>query len=170
MANPIYNTLFLCTGNSARSLMAECSLDRRGEGRFRAFSAGSHPAGAPHPRALALLRSLHYDVSPLRSKSWSEFAAPGAPAMHFVITVCDSARGEPCPVWPGQPIVAHWGVVDPAAAEGPPALALLAFRRAYTELDRRIELLTSLPIAALDRLALQAQLEAIGKITLPRAR
>jgi len=163
MAPPVYNALFLCTGNSARSLMAECALSRRGPDRFRAFSAGSRPTGAPHPRALALLRSLHYDVSGLRSKSWDEFAAPGAPELHFVITVCDNARGETCPVWPGRPVSAHWGVADPVAAEGPEDLALLAFRRAYTELDRRIELFTCLPIASLDRLNLQTRLEAIGK-------
>jgi len=167
---PVFNVLFLCTGNSARSLMAECALNRRGEGRFHAFSAGSHPIGAPHPRALARLRSLHYDVAELRSKSWSEFAVPGAPEMHFVITVCDHARGESCPVWPGRPLRAHWGVADPAAAEGPAEAVERAFRRAYLELDRRIELFTSLPIAALDRLALQERLEAIGKGALPHAR
>jgi arsenate reductase len=163
MSTPLYNVLFLCTGNSARSLMAECALARWGEGRFGSFSAGSHPKEAPHPRTLALLEARHYDVSGLRSKSWDEFAAPGAPELHFVFTVCDDARGESCPVWPGQPMTAHWGVPDPAAVEGPDDLVELAFRRAYGELEERIKLFTSLPLEALDRIALRAKLEAIGK-------
>jgi protein-tyrosine-phosphatase len=160
---PRYNVLFLCTGNSARSLLAECALARWGEGRFASFSAGSHPKDTPHPHALALLESLHYDVSGLRSKSWDEFAAAGAPELHFVFTVCDNARGETCPVWPGQPISAHWGVADPAAVEGPEDRITRAFERAYRELEARIKIFASLPVEALDRAQLGAKLEAIGK-------
>ena len=163
MSGRVYNTLFLCTGNSARSLMAECSLTRWGGGRFRAFSAGSHPKTAPHPLTLQLLRELNYDVTGLRSKSWDEFARPGAPPLDFVFTVCDRARGETCPVWPGQPMTAHWGSDDPALAEGTHDEKLRAFRRIYTAIDNRIKIFTSLPIEALDRLALGRKLEAIGK-------
>ena len=163
MSGPPYHVLFLCTGNSARSLMAECALARLGGDRFEAFSAGSQPKDAPHPRTLALLESLHYDVSGLRSKSWDGFARPGAPELHFVFTVCDNARGETCPVWPGQPMTAHWGVADPAAAEGPEDRIVLAFKRAYGELEARIRLFTSLPLEALDRIQLQAKVDAIGK-------
>lgn len=159
-----YRVLFLCTGNSARSLMAECALRRWGAGRFEAFSAGSHPKGAPHPQAIELLRSLGHDTSGLRSKSWDEFAGPGAPELHFVFTVCDAARGESCPVWPGQPVTAHWGMADPASAEGSEEQVRLAFRCAYGELDNRIKLFTSLPIEGLDRLSLQARVEGIGKL------
>jgi arsenate reductase len=161
-----YNVLFLCTGNSARSLMAECALARWGGARFRAFSAGSRPTGAPHPLALALLRSLGHEVSGLRSKSWEEFAAPGAPPLHFVFTVCDRARAEACPVWPGQPMTAHWGSDDPALAEGSDAEKLRTFRRVYTELESRIKLFVSLPLESLDRLALARGLDAIGKTDL----
>ena len=143
--------------------MAECALNRRGEGRFRAFSAGSHPTGAPHPRALALLRALHYDVAELRSKSWSECAAPGAPEMHFVITVCDDARGESCPVWPGRPLRAHWGVADPAAATGPAEVVERAFQRRLPGARSADRAVHEPSDRRLDRLALQERLEAIGK-------
>jgi arsenate reductase len=159
----LYNTLFLCTGNSARSLMAECALARWGRNRFQAFSAGSHPKGAPHPLTLEFLRRWHYDVSGLRSKSWDEFAAPGAPPLHFVFTVCDRARSETCPVWPGQPVTAHWGCEDPVLAEGSDEEKLRVFRRVYTELENRIKIFVSLPIESLDRLALKRRLDAIGK-------
>jgi arsenate reductase len=158
-----YNTLFLCTGNSARSLMAECALARWGGSRFQAFSAGSQPKGAPHPLAIELLRTYRYDVSGLRSKSWDEFAAPGAPPLHFVFTVCDRARSEVCPVWPGQPVTAHWGSDDPALAEGSHDEQLRVFRRVYTELENRIKIFVSLPVESLDRLALKRKLDAIGK-------
>jgi arsenate reductase len=158
-----YNTLFLCTGNSARSLMAECALARWGGARFQAFSAGSQPKGAPHPLTLELLRRYRYDVSGLRSKSWDEFAAPGAPALDFVITVCDRARGEACPLWPGQPVTAHWGCDDPALAEGTDEEKLRSFRRVYSELENRIKIFVSLPIESLDRLVLRRKLDAIGK-------
>ena len=158
-----YNTLFLCTGNSARSLMAECALARWGGRRFQAFSAGSQPKAAPHPLTLELLRDCDYDVSNLRSKSWDEFAAPGAPPLHFVFTVCDRARGEACPVWPGQPVTAHWGSDDPVLAEGSHAEKLEAFRRVYAELENRIKIFVDLPIESLDRLALKRKLDAIGK-------
>jgi arsenate reductase len=158
-----YHTLFLCTGNSARSLMAECALGRWGGERFRAASAGSHPKGAPHPLALELLRAYGYDVSKLRSKSWDEFAAPGAPPLDFVFTVCDRARGEACPVWPGQPVTAHWGCDDPAAAEGSHEERLRVFRRVYSELENRIKIFAALPIESLDRLTLKRRLDAIGR-------
>ena len=135
-----YNVLFLCTGNSARSIIAEAILNRAGGGRFKAFSAGSHPKGKINPRTLDLLRKLNYDVSTLRSKSWAEFARPGAPDLDFVFTVCDNAAGESCPLWPGQPITAHWGIPDPAAAQGSEAEIALAFKDAYRMLNRRIEL------------------------------
>jgi arsenate reductase len=158
-----FHTLFLCTGNSARSIMAECALTRWGGSRFRAFSAGSQPKGAPHPLTLELLRGLGYDVSGLRSKSWDEFAVPGAPPLHFVFTVCDRARGEACPVWPGQPVTAHWGTDDPVLAEGSHEERLRAFRRAYLELENRIKVFVSLPVESLDRLSLKRRLDAIGK-------
>ena len=158
-----YNTLFLCTGNSARSLMAECALARWGGGRFQAFSAGSQPKGEPHPLTLELLRAYRYDVTNLRSKSWDEFAAPGAPPLHFVFTVCDRARGEVCPIWPGQPVTAHWGTDDPVLAEGDHEEKLRAFRRAYLELENRIKIFVSLPIESIDRLTLKRRVEVIGK-------
>ena len=159
----VYHVLFLCTGNSARSILAEAFLNRLGRGRFRGFSAGSHPKGEVHPLALALLREDGEDVRGLRSKAWDEFARPGAPQMDFVFTVCDAAAGESCPVWPGQPVTAHWGVDDPAAFVGSPEDQKEAFRRVYRVLQRRIELLTELDIASLDRLSLRRRLEGIGR-------
>ena len=168
MSETIYNALFLCTGNSARSILAEAILGRAGQGRFRAFSAGSQPKGEVHPFAVDLLRSLNFDTSFARSKSWEEFAAEDAPVMDFVFTVCDSAANEACPVWPGQPMTAHWGVPDPAAAEGTDAERHLAFAEAYRMLNSRISIFTALPIASLDRLSLQGRLREIGR-DLPRA-
>ena len=162
MAERIYNVLFLCTGNSARSIIAEAILNREGRGKFKAFSAGSHPKGAVNPHALDLLRKFNYDVSTLRSKSWAEFAQAGSPDLDFVFTVCDNAAGEACPLWPGQPITAHWGIPDPAAATGSEAEIALAFRDAYRMLNRRIELFLALPIEKLDRLVLTTRLKAIG--------
>jgi arsenate reductase len=163
MAERIYNVLFLCTGNSARSIIAEAILNRAGGGRFKAFSAGSHPKGQINPRTLDLLRKFNYDVAALRSKSWGEFAQVGAPDLDFVFTVCDNAAGEACPLWPGQPITAHWGIPDPAAAEGSEAEIALAFRDAYRMLNRRIELFLALPIQKLDRLVLTTRLKEIGR-------
>ncbi|MGH0031882.1 MAG: arsenate reductase ArsC [Myxococcota bacterium] len=164
MPDTPYQVLFLCTGNSARSILAECALNRLGAGRFQAHSAGSHPKGAPHPLTLELLQRLGYDTSGLRSKSWDEFAeSTDGPKLDFVFTVCDDARGEACPVWPGQPVTAHWGSEDPAAAEGSDEERMRVFRRVYTEIETRIKLFTSLPIDALDRLSLQERVEGIGK-------
>jgi arsenate reductase len=163
MAGGIRNALFLCTGNSARSILAEAILNRLGAGRFRGFSAGSHPKGAVHPMALDVLREHGEETSGLRSKSWEEFAEPGAPALDFVFTVCDDAAGEACPVWPGQPMTAHWGIEDPAAFEGPALEQRWRFRRVYQVLERRIELFTSLSFESLDRLALRARLAEIGR-------
>ena len=160
--NKLRNVLFLCTGNSARSVMAECLLARHGRGRFAAFSAGSHPAGTVNPNALALLERQNFDVSGLRSKSWDEFAAPGAPEMDFVITVCDRAAGEMCPVWPGQPITAHWSFRDPAAFVGSDAATRIEFAEVFREIDVRVSLFVSLPMASLDRLALQRRVREIG--------
>lgn len=159
-----YNVLFLCTGNSARSIMAEAVLNREGLGKFRAFSAGSQPKGQVHPYALDLLKKLHFDVSGLRSKSWTEFSKPDAPKLDFVFTVCDNAAKEICPVWPGQPMTAHWGVPDPAEATGTEAEVRLAFADALRMLTNRINVFVSLPLQSLDELTLQNQLEAIGKI------
>ena len=164
MADRVYNVLFLCTGNSARSLIGEAILNREGKGHFRAFSAGSHPKGAPHPETLILLRNEGYDVSALRSKSWDEFGEPGAPQMDFIFTVCDDAAGEACPVWPGHPMTAHWGIPDPAAATGTKAEIGVAFAEAYRMLATRIGLLVNLPIAKLDRLALHHELRQIGEL------
>ena len=161
--NRIYNVLFLCVGNSARSIFAEAILSRVGMGKFKAYSAGSSPRGALHPRAAALLTHINYDVSGLRSKSWDEFAAPGAPALDFVFTVCDKAANEVCPVWPGQPMSAHWGVPDPAGAMGDDAEIGLAFSEAYRLLYNRIGAFANLPIDGLDRLALQERLDDIGR-------
>ncbi len=157
------NVLFLCTGNSARSILAEVVLNVRGQGRFRAFSAGSHPTGEVNPYALDLLQRNGFPTAGLRSKSWTEFATPDAPPLHFVFTVCDSAAGEVCPVWPGQPMTAHWGIEDPAAVRGSEEEIRRAFFRAYQQLERRISLFLALPIEKLDRLALQERLDAIGR-------
>ncbi len=162
MPDRVYNVLFLCTGNSARSIIAEAILNRLAHGKFKAFSAGSHPKGQINPRTLDLLRKLNYDVSTARSKSWAEFSKPGAPNLDFVFTVCDNAAGESCPLWPGQPITAHWGILDPAAATGSEAEIALAFKDAYRMLNRRIELFLALPIAKLDRLVLTTRLKEIG--------
>jgi len=158
-----YNVLFLCTANSARSILAEAILNAIGEGRFRAFSAGSHPRGAVNPAALDVLRSLGHPVEELRSKSWDEFAEPDAPKLDFVFTVCDNAAGEVCPLWPGQPVTAHWGIADPAAVEGSDAEIHAAFFDAYRQLKNRISLFTALPIASIDRLSLRHRLAEIGK-------
>ncbi len=163
MADRVYNVLFLCTGNSARSILAEVMMNQLGRGRFRGFSAGSHPAGKVNDFALATLHAAGLPVEGLRSKSWDEFAAADAPLMDFILTVCDNAAGELCPVWPGKPATAHWGVADPAAVEGTRAERTAAFRDAATVLRRRIELLVNLPIATLDRLSLQARLREMGK-------
>ena len=157
------NVLFLCTGNSARSILAEAILNCEGEGRFRAYSAGSHPKRAPHLMALRILETLGYDIAFARSKSWDEFAAAGAPEMDFVITVCDNAAGEVCPIWPGHPATAHWGVPDPAAVDGSEAELQTAFGEAYKMLDRRIRLFLSLPIETLDRMGLSRKLREIGE-------
>ena len=157
-----YNVLFLCTGNSARSIMAECLLERIGAARFQAFSAGSFPAGAVNPHALEILERHNHRTDHLRSKSWDEFAAPGAPEMDFVFTVCDSAAGEVCPVWPGRPVSAHWGLADPAGVEGTEAVIRAAFANAYREIATRIEIFASLPFESLDRLALKRRLDEIG--------
>jgi len=164
MSGRVYNVLFLCTGNSARSILAEAILGHAGRGRFRAFSAGSHPAGRVHPLAVELLQRHKLDVADLRSKSWDEFAAPGAPEMDFVFTVCDSAAGETCPNWPGMPMTGHWGVVDPAAAEGSDDDKRKAFSRAFTLLGRRIALFTNLPMSGLDRLAIRQQIDLIAML------
>jgi arsenate reductase len=163
MTEKAYNVLFLCTGNSARSVMAEVLLNLAGQGHFRAFSAGSQPKGKIHPYTLDLLRKLHFDVSGLRSKSWLEFAQPDSPKLDFVFTVCDNAAGETCPVWPGQPMTAHWGVPDPAAATGTEAEVRFAFADTLRMLTNRINIFVSLPLAKLDRLSLQKKLEDIGK-------
>jgi arsenate reductase (thioredoxin) len=158
-----FNVLFLCTGNSARSIMAEAILGREGRGRFRAFSAGSQPKGKVHPFVIDLLRKLNYDVSGLRSKDWKEFSRPDAPKLDFAFTLCDDAAAETCPVWPGQPMTAHWGLPDPAAATGNAAEVRLAFADAFRMLNNRISIFVSLPIRSLDKLTLQKQLESIGK-------
>src|SRR6266403_6018670 len=159
-----YNVLFLCTANSARSIMGEAILNRAGQGRFRAFSAGSHPMGRVHPYAIDLLRKLNYDVAGVRSKSWAEFEAADAPQLDFVFTVCDNAAAETCPVWPGRPMTAHWGIADPAEATGTPAEIALTFKDAYRLLNQRIGIFTSLPLRSLDQLTLQGRLREIGRI------
>jgi arsenate reductase (thioredoxin) len=163
MAEPVFNVLFLCTGNSARSILAESLLNALGKGRFRTFSAGSQPAGMVNPFALELLQKNHFPTGELRSKSWEEFAQPGAPRLDFVITVCDNAAGEVCPAWPGQPITAHWGVPDPAAVEGTDEQKRHAFVEAMSQLQRRISVFTSLPFAKLDSIKLQQAVREIGK-------
>lgn len=157
-----FNVLFLCIGNSARSVMAECLLERIGSPRFRAFSAGSFPSGTVNPYALEILERRNHRTNHLRSKDWNEFAAPGAPVMDFVLTLCDRAVGEVCTVWPGQPISAHWGFADPAAVEGKDAVIRAAFANTYREIATRIEIFTSLPLESLDRLALKRKLDEIG--------
>jgi protein-tyrosine-phosphatase len=163
MSDERLNVLFLCTGNSARSIIAEAIMNRQGRGRFRAYSAGSHPKGEVDPNTIRLLESLHYRTVELRSKSWEEFERPGAPKLDFVFTVCDDAAEEVCPVWPGQPMTAHWGMPDPAAAPGSPAEIALAFADTYRMLSNRIGLFMSLPMASLDRLSLQRRLDEIGQ-------
>jgi arsenate reductase len=158
-----YHVLFLCTGNSARSILAEVLLNSRGQGRFKAYSAGSQPVGRVNPHALEFLRHAGLPIEGLRSKSWDEFAQPGAPSLDFVFTVCDNAAHEVCPIWPGQPVTAHWGLPDPAAVQGSDADKQQAFRDTFVALDRRIGLFTSLPIAGLDQLALARRLAEIGK-------
>jgi protein-tyrosine-phosphatase len=158
-----FNVLFLCTGNSARSILAEAILNREGKGNFVGYSAGSQPKGAVHPFAIDLLNRMNHPTDGLRSKSWDEFAVPGAPQMDFVFTVCDNAASEVCPVWPGRPMTAHWGVPDPASAEGAEPERRLAFADAYRQLSNRISVFTSLPIASLDRLSLQKRLHEIGR-------
>ena len=163
MSDKLYNVLFLCTGNSARSIIAEAILNREGMGRFKAYSAGSQPKGSPHPYTIHLLQKLNFDTSFARSKAWDEFALPGAPKLDFVFTVCDQAAAEACPVWPGQPMSAHWGIPDPAAMEGTEAEKRLAFADAYRMLNARNSAFVNLPIASLDKLALRERLSAIGK-------
>jgi arsenate reductase len=162
MSPMTYNVLFLCTGNSARSILGEVIADRFGMGKLKGFSAGSMPAGQVNPLTLKLLQEMKLPTEGLRSKNWSEFAAPGAPEMNFVFTVCDSAAAEVCPIWPGQPMSAHWGIPDPAAATGTEAERMKAFRLAFTTLKRRIELFASLPIASLDRMSLKRRMDEIG--------
>jgi arsenate reductase (thioredoxin) len=159
-----FNVLFLCTGNSARSIMAEAILNKLGAGKFRAHSAGSQPKGQVNPSTIQLLQSLGYETSGFRSKSWNEFAKPGAPALDFAFTVCDNAAGETCPVWPGQPMTAHWGIPDPAEAKGSPAEIALAFKDAYRMLFQRIGIFTALPLRSLDQLSLQNKLREIGRM------
>jgi protein-tyrosine-phosphatase len=158
-----YNVLFLCTGNSARSIMAEAILQRLGAGKFNSFSAGSQPKGQVHPEAIALLKRLNFKTDGFRSKSWDEFAAPGAPPLDFVFTVCDNAAGEVCPVWPGQPMTAHWGLPDPAGLEGSNVEIARAFANAYGALNNRIAIFVNLPFEGLDRLSLQSRLDNIGR-------
>src|ERR1700678_3740797 len=167
MANREFNVLFLCTGNSARSVMAECAMNRWGKGKFKAFSAGSHPAGAVHPMTLSLLKELNYETSGLRSKSWDEFARPKASPLDFVFTVCDKVAGEMCPVCPGQPITAHWGASDPAVFAGTDEAKGRFFLRIYTELENRIKIFASLPFDSLDRFALERRVREIRSVKLP---
>ena len=162
MTDRVYNVLFLCTGNSARSILGEAVLNHVGQGRFRAFSAGSQPKGQVHPLALETLRNVGISIEGLRSKAWDEFATPHAPQMDFIFTVCDNAAGEVCPVWPGQPMTAHWGIEDPAAVEGPEFKKRAAFEEALSYMRNRIAAFTSLPIASIDRLALTSKLQGIG--------
>jgi arsenate reductase (thioredoxin) len=158
-----YNVLFLCTGNSARSIMAEAILNKKGKSTFRAYSAGSHPTGQVRPQALRQLEVAHLPIEGLRSKDWSEFAKPGAPELHFVFTVCDIAAKEMCPIWPGQPMTAHWGVPDPASVVGTPEQIEWAFRDAFMMLDRRISLFLCLPMASLDAMAIKKEIDRIGQ-------
>src|ERR671910_718993 len=164
MTDHVYNVLFLCTGNSARSVMAECILNREGKGRFRAFSAGSQPSGRINPYVQALLECLDFPTADLRSKNWDEFATPDAPQMDFIFTVCDSAAGEVCPVWPGHPATAHWGIEDPAAIQGPDIEKERAFVQAFKYLKNRISAFLALPMASLDQIALTHRLREIGRL------
>ncbi len=164
MSDKVFNVLFLCTGNSARSILAESILNQMGKGRFHAFSAGSHPSGSVNPFATELLKQQGFPINELRSKSWDEFAATDAPALDFVFTVCDNAAGEVCPIWPGQPMTAHWGINDPAAVEGDEATKRNAFSLAFRLLNRRISLLVSLPINKLDAMSLKSELDIIGQL------
>ena len=163
MSERVYNVLFLCTGNSARSILAESLVNHWGRGKFRGFSAGSHPKGQVHPIAVELLQKMRLPIEGLRSKSWDELAVTGAPPLDFVFTVCDNAAGEVCPYWPGQPMTAHWGIEDPAAVEGSDLDKWLAFRKAFSQLESRIRIFTSLPLATLDRTKLKERLDIIGK-------
>lgn len=163
MTNSVYNVLFLCTGNSARSILAEAIMNRVGAGKFKAYSAGSMPKGEVHPQSIALLQRTNYDTSFARSKNWEEFATDDAPKLDFVFTVCDNAAGEACPVWPGQPMSAHWGVPDPAAVEGTEPEIALAFSDTYRMLNNRISIFCSLPLESIDKLSLQEKLDEIGK-------
>lgn len=162
MAQTTYNVLFLCTGNSARSIMAEALLNTLGQGRFKAYSAGSFPAGKVNPLAIEWVQSTGYPVDQLRSKNWDEYAGPGAPRMDFVFTVCDKAAGESCPVWPGHPVSAHWGFEDPAAEQGPDAKKRETFEKVFKEIKRRIQIFIALPIDRIDRMSLQSELHSIG--------
>jgi arsenate reductase len=164
MASKVFNVLILCTGNSARSIIAEALINHWGRGKFKGYSAGSFPAGKVNPYALEILERMRIPVNEPRSKSWDEFAQPGAPVMDFIFTVCDNAAGEVCPVWPGRPMSAHWGVADPAAVTGDEAAKIGAFREAFRELENRIKIFTSLPVEQLDKVKLQQQLHAIGKM------
>jgi arsenate reductase len=164
MRDRLFNVLFLCTGNSARSVLAESILNKTGAEKFRAFSAGSQPKGEVHPQTLALLKSLGHDTSALRSKSWAEFATPDAAPLDFIFTVCDNAAGETCPIWPGKPMTAHWGIPDPAAAQGSEAEIALAFKDAYRMLSRRIELFVALPFDKIDAMTVQNRLREIGRL------
>lgn len=166
MSSKLLNVLFLCTGNSARSVFAECLINRFGRGKFRGFSAGSHPKGEINPFTLYELRHNNYETDSLRSKDWAEFATPDAPHMDFVFTVCDKAAAEVCPVWPGQPMTAHWGVEDPATVEGDDITKKAAFHKAFAELQNRISIFSNLPIGSLDKLKLQQKLDEIGRTTL----
>ena len=166
MAEKTYNVLFLCTGNSARSIIAECLIERWGNGRFRGYSAGSSPAGEVNPLAIELLQRHNFVTESLRSKNWDEFSGPDAPAMDFVFTVCDNAAAEACPVWPGQPMTAHWGIADPAAVEGDDMTRMMAFRKAFAELENRISIFANLPFESLDQLKLQRRLDEIGQAQL----
>jgi len=165
MSERVYNALFLCTGNSARSVIAEVMLNAMGGGRFRAYSAGSHPKGEVNPLALEVLRENRLPTEGLRSKPWDEFATPDAPKMDFVFTVCDQAAGEACPFWPGQPMTVHWGIADPAAVEGSDEAKRRAFCRAYDELHHRLSMFVSLPIDRLDRVTLKRRLDEIGEVS-----
>ena len=170
MAERQLNVLFLCTGNSARSIIAEAILNKLGQGKFRAYSAGSQPKGRVNPYTIQLLEGFGYETSSFRSKSWSEFAKPGAPPLDFVFTVCDNAAGETCPIWPGQPMTAHWGIPDPAEAKGSEAEIALAFKDAYRMLFQRIGIFTAIPIRSLDKLSLQTKLKEIGRMEDARAK